>query len=317
MSDKKNESTANSTSTCSEDVCSECKINDESKGSSNNHVLAPSKPFKVQRSFKIASSVASLMAVNPFEAWIAPIASETVTLYNENGENVRSVTLPFKVQALAVCDNKDLVLSNYDDKSIHKLTQDGEITRLVNTSPFSPNGIHIIRETHQFIVCLVGPGGGKLVRYSKNGSTRLQTVMKDKQRGHPLFKFPRRVVQNINGDLGVVDISLHSLTVVDNEGTTRWLFKGSEESRNLGQTFDPWDVCVDSDSNYLVSNTGNHAVDMLDEDGNYLRQILTEADGIKSPLGLGFDSRGIFWLGHAYGQVTLYMLKEGYLQQTK
>ncbi|KAK3097355.1 hypothetical protein FSP39_008972 [Pinctada imbricata] len=303
------------------DVRAECNHSQLQNDSTKGHIVFPEesqsilknvenhlKSPLIESSFKTSLPVATILPVNPMEAWTAPIGSQTLTLFNDNGEEIRTAAFPAKVQGFSVLENKDIIFSNYEGRSIHLLTRGGKVSKLVSTSPFSPNGIQVITESQQFIVCLIGTNGGKIVRYSKNGTSRLKTIMNDKTTGLPLFKFPRRVTRNDNGDLGVVDLSLHSLIVVDDDGCTRWIYKGSEESRRNGVTFDPWDVCVDRDQNYLVSNTGNHSVDLLDKNGKFLRYILTTEHGIKFPLGLSFDSRGTLWLGQATGTVTLLRL---------
>ncbi|XP_061198133.1 uncharacterized protein LOC133206206 [Saccostrea echinata] len=264
-----------------------------------------SKHAKLFSEFKAEESASEIVSVNPFESWVAPVAARKVVLYNDNGESVRDIEVSFKVQCFGVFDRKNFILSDYSGKCIYKLSHEGELTKLVSTSPFSPNGIRVFSNDQGFVVCMVGTSGGKVVRYTHDGKSRTKTYQKD-ERGHPLFKFPRRVVDNLNEDLIVVDIMFRSVICVNKEGNLRWIYKGSLESRKNGIEFDPWDLAANSKEEIIVSNTKPNTIDVLSKDGLFLMYVVTKIDGISNPLGICVDSEGKLWVGQASGKVCIY-----------
>lgn len=270
-----------------------------------------SKHAKLLSDFKAEESVSEIVPVNPFESWVAPVAAQKVTLYNDSGEWVREITVGFKIQCFGVFDRKNFILSDYSAKCIYKLSCEGELTKLISTSPFSPNGIRVFPNDLGFVVCMVGTSGGKIVRYTHDGKSRTKTYQKD-ERGHPLFKFPRRVVNNMNEDLIVVDIMFKSVICVDKDGNLRWVYKGSLESRKNGIEFDPWDLDTNSKEEIIISNTKPNTVDVLSKDGTFLMYLVTKLDGISRPLGICVDSEGKLWVGQASGKVCIFnYLNEG------
>ena len=263
------------------------------------------KHVTMMSAFKAEESGSEIVSVNPFESWVAPVAAKRVVLYNDNGESVRDINVDFKIQCFGVFDRKNFILSDYSGKCIYKLSHEGELTKLVSTSPFSPNGIRVFPNDRGFVVCMVGTSGGKVVRYTHDGKSRTKTYQKD-DRGHPLFKFPRRVVSSMNEDLIVVDIMFKSVICINKDGNLRWVYKGSLESRKNGIEFDPWDLETNSKEEIIISNTKPNTIDVVSKDGSFLMYLVTKIDGISHPLGICVDSEGKLWVGQASGQVCIY-----------
>lgn len=99
--------------------------------------------------------------------------------------------------------------------------------------------------------------------------------------GNELFKDPRYIAENNNGDIAVSD-SETVVIVTDRGGTHRFFYTGHP----LGSKLMPRGICTDALSHILVCDQITETVQIIDIDGHFL---LTRPPGILTPLSLSYD----------------------------
>ena len=130
----------------------------------------------------------------------------------------------------------------------------------------------------------------KVVRY--DGSTEQQCIQFDNQ-GQPLYSSGgnKYISENRNLDVCVADILAHAVVVVDRDGGFR--FKYSQSFFN-NQGFYLAGIATDSKGCIMTSDSNNHCVHILDQDG-FLRSRITIC--VYTPWGLSLDSRHNLFVG--------------------
>lgn len=123
---------------------------------------------------------------------------------------------------------------------------------------------------------------GKVMRYNQTG--QLIDTMQQSNTGNGLFKDPRYIAENNNGDIAVSD-SETVVIVTDRGGTHRFSYTGHP----LGSKLMPRGICTDALSHILVCDQITDTVQMIDRDGHFLSFLLTRPPGILTPLSLSYD----------------------------
>lgn len=123
---------------------------------------------------------------------------------------------------------------------------------------------------------------GKVMRYNQTG--QLIDTMQQSNTGNELFKDPRYIAENNNGDIAVSD-SETDVIVTDRGGTHRFSYTGHP----LGSKLMPRGICTDALSHILVCDQITDTVQMIDRDGHFLYFLLTRPPGILTPLSLSYD----------------------------
>ncbi|XP_078320228.1 uncharacterized protein LOC144621285 [Crassostrea virginica] len=138
----------------------------------------------------------------------------------------------------------------------------------------------------------------KITRYNKLG-TLTQTIQNDKK-GQALYKFPRCITENNNGDVVVSDIideSHGAVVVTDRNGRHRF----SYTENPLVSGFLPLGICTDTFSNILVCDFKSGSVHVIQENGQpggIWRHILNQLGSTLTPMSLSYDVKThLLWVG--------------------
>ena len=110
---------------------------------------------------------------------------------------------------------------------------------------------------------------GKVLRYNKNGE-HTQTI----QGNIPqiLYNSPCYITENNNGDVVVSDLILGAVVVTSREGNHRFSYEGPL----FGYRLKPRGVCTDALSHILVCDFTSYTVQLLSQDGEFLKYLLTK-----------------------------------------
>ena len=146
----------------------------------------------------------------------------------------------------------------------------------------------------------------------KNGSTLCRIVLYNTDWKHDsnLYKNPIFITENNNGDVVVSDSENSAVVVTDRKGTHRYTYTGPQTESGL----DPRGICCDALSNIPVCDIKTNTVQIIDEDGNYLSNLLGKSRGISEPVSLSYDPHNHFvWVGSLDNNtVSVYRYLNGY-----
>ena len=212
-----------------------------------------------------------------------------LTLYNEHFVETKSLTLTYYLYDMALSASQDIIATDYNNKSLVKISTTGSFSTLCNTAPLQPHGI-CINSRQQLVLGLSADWGIppiKLVVYSPDGSTVLQEIENDED-GKPLFREEiTHVKQNGNGDYVMADGN--RIVCVSSEGRFRWDHSEGPLMGIHGMVCDKYD-------NIIITDHYNDKILLLNSEGKLVTTLLTE-DGIYNPLSLSIDRHGQLWVG--------------------
>lgn len=259
------------------------------------------------------------------KAWIYNSRAKAGGLMKTNGEVLGMHNLNFVFFDVAKTDNDELIMSDPRNSMVKKISHDGHIDCVLNTSPLYPTGICISPLNSDLFVCLMsltdtGSQGErdtgnqserKIIRINVEGNLT-QTIENDDVTGDRLFQYLRLVRENFNGDIVVankITSMLHNIIVVNSMGKLKFRYEGSEV---LNQNVFPSDIRCDDLCRIMVSDFNNHVIIFLHPDTGDLLQILMSLDdGIRSPARLGLQGNEL-WIGYGGNKVMIVTLKSKY-----
>nr|XP_022327045.1 uncharacterized protein LOC111126590 [Crassostrea virginica] len=247
----------------------------------------------IQTEYKYLRSVSCL---SDSELWTRGDSDKILRLYNLQGELLRSVTTKSRSwpEDIAVTRSGDLVYFNHRDRSIN-LVSGTQIQTLITLRGWKPRGLCstafgdllVIMDSNDWKQT-------KVVRYS--GSTEKQTIQYDDQ-GKPLYSSKytiKYLSENRNLDICVADYC--GVVVVSAAGKLRFRYTGPPSTPR--ESFDPVNITTDSRANILMTDSDNHRIHIIDQDGHFLRYI--HNCGLQDPWGLCVDSRDNLFVTEVY-----------------
>ena len=226
--------------------------------------------------------------------WINDKMRKGLTLYSDNFELVKNVSLQFPLFDIASTAGDDIVATEFTNKRVIRVSSSGTTTALRQTGQLEPWGICV--NNKQQIVVGLRKGHGqppiKMVVYSTDGSMILQEIEKDKS-GKPLFtKSIYQVKQNINGDYIAADTNI--IVCVTEEGVYKWEYKVQKEGE-----IPPYvaGIVCDKYGNIIIAEFNNDKLSLLDGEGALVTTLMTRDDGVYDPWSLTIDGEGLLWIG--------------------
>ncbi|XP_052680950.1 uncharacterized protein LOC128161660 [Crassostrea angulata] len=140
---------------------------------------------------------------------------------------------------------------------------------------------------------------GKVTQYNQSGQLT-QTIQNDIT-GLGLYREPRYITENNNGDVVVSDCSFLSMygavVVTERGGRHRFSYTGHPSGSELW----PRGICTDALSHILVCDDRTETVQMIDKDGQFLSHLLTKSQEMDEPRSLSYDvNTHRLWVGSGY-----------------
>ncbi|XP_052704299.1 E3 ubiquitin-protein ligase TRIM71-like isoform X2 [Crassostrea angulata] len=198
-----------------------------------------------------------------------------------------------------VTQDEDLIYTDQIKNIINRITPGKTITEFIETKKWMPLCVHSSHINGDILVGTVYGNEGKVVRYSKTWK-ELQNIQGDNER-QGLYRMPKYITENINGDICISDLLKEALVVVNKSGQHRFTYTGQ------GSTFYPKGVCTDLLGHIIVCDYNSNNVDLLNQDGQFLCLLLTKHQGVWSPYSVCVDDENNLLVGDYHtNKVTVY-----------
>ncbi|XP_062573977.1 uncharacterized protein LOC134235824 [Saccostrea cucullata] len=199
----------------------------------------------------------------------------------------------------SVSEDGNLIL--IDGYEVQKMTLDGTITTLLRES----RRLLCIHSSRINGDILVGFESG-LKRYDWSGAHHIKLGTRSYFRYgdcYPIF-----ITENKNGDIWVSDRH-REVVVMDKLGQHRFNYRGLYKS-----DFYPCGICTDILGQVLVCDAFDPSIHLVDQNGQFLRHLLTEEHGLRCPMALCVDEKHNLYVGEKNSNtITVYK----YLQETE
>ncbi|XP_062568536.1 uncharacterized protein LOC134230710 [Saccostrea cucullata] len=201
----------------------------------------------------------------------------------------------------------DLLFVDQDGYNIKKFSNGETITLF--TTDWKPYCIHYSRINGDILLVqhFLTPKVKYLSKVTRHDSTGWTQVIKVNQRGRRLYENrPSFITENRNGDIWTSAYG-GQVVVVNSSGHHRFNYTG----QTFQSHFRPSGICTDSFGHALVCNCWSNdacaSIHLLDQDGQFLRLLMTSDDGLLRPSALCIDDKHNLYLGQENNNIiTVY-----------
>lgn len=197
-----------------------------------------------------------------------------------------------------VTKNGDMIYADECNNVITMITLDYKIIEFIKTGDWRPFSIHSSSINEDILVGMKKDEEVKITRYSKAGKEK-QNIQRN-NKGHKVFGFPYYITENFNGDICTSDLNKHAVVVVTASGKQRFCYA------NPGSKFVPRGLCTDVLGHILVCDYSCETVHMLNQDGQFLRLLLTKKEGVEHPCSVCVDAENNLYVGQLNKTVLVY-----------
>lgn len=249
--------------------------------------------INVHSDFSCKLPVSNVQACSTNNVWLTFQDEKLLTKYSYKQDRgcaveVENLKLQFKPECFIYMKGDCLLASDRFNHCIWKVDNKRKTQIFIKTSPNNPKGL-CLNNKQELVVCLSGLTGSLRIYYGEKYQNYREIA-------DQLLNAPNRVVQNGDENYIVLDdhLQTHFVIAIDTRGNSQWKFPGIPGSR---APFLPRSVCCDSLKHIILSDFGNNSVLLLDKDGNFLMNLLSDRYGLQSPRGVCLDSEGKLWVG--------------------
>ncbi|XP_013398593.1 protein lin-41-like [Lingula anatina] len=127
-----------------------------------------------------------------------------------------------------------------------------------------------------------------------------------------MCRYPRYItVNSVNDNIVISDMLGHCVHVLSPTGDHLYKYDGSREGSKLSL---PCGVCTDSYGHIFIADRDNHRIVALSPQGQFIRYIVTEDDGLWRPTAVVINPAGQLVVGEWLGNVHTFKyieLKQG------
>ena len=231
---------------------------------------------------------------------------------NKSGQTIKQ----FSVDLNDVCliDNNEVYVTDAKNNSVSRLSPSDLVSPVFSTDPLEPAGICKTMDGGLLITLRdnesdryqLNLGSRRLVRHVTLTGDVIHEFEYDEDGQTRLFTWPRRVTQNFNFDVCVLnEINYNSsiLLVLSSSGSLKCIYPRHDQR-------DDYNLCCvvcDSHCNIIASETRNSSIHILSPEGEFLRCLLTK-DQVNFPFSMSLKNSTL-WIGDTHGCVKVFQYK--------
>jgi hypothetical protein len=265
--------------------------------------------FQVNDTYKVVNSICPISGAC---AWVACGWTSDVYLCNREGKTMKTHNVATNVDSIARDMDDNVLFSACDKRSIDQIkTENGVPPSILTGFTHYPRGFAITPD-RGLLICFSetlayhdyqSSHKNKVIKYQTDGDGDGQTEIEIAGAGADLM-YPLRVaVSKTTGDICVSDCQRKRVTIFYSDGRLKATYDGAES--DVKQPFDPRGISYDESGYVFVADNGNHAVHQLDHDGQFLKLLLEDKDGLYGPYSVATEE-GYIWVGGRDASVKVF-----------
>ena len=245
---------------------------------------------------------------------IRPISLSCAWVLQKNDEGSALLSVDGSVQKTSMARkpwNPLEVRSNFQNKTIVKISDSGDEEIIMSTAPLYPvhaketmNGNILISLVDQ-ISGTRNPNSVRKIQMVAAGGQLLHTYQYGKDGQTPVLTYIYRVRQNYNLDICVVNLYELSksdcrgnICVFHEDGGLKFIYGGKGTDHCMT------DICFDSLCNIMCANAQGD-IHLIDCDGTFLTFLFSRKVCLQAPTAIALDG-DVLWIGSENGVVEVY-----------
>ena len=259
-----------------------------------------------------SKNIASFSFQDNDKAWMYPVESTVGAIVDIKGTEHKRFDFGIELSDMTVTNKNIILATDTVNKRIVRITNNGIVKEIVNTTPLQPHGLCACKNgdllvTQIFKTDPKAVDSKRLVhRLDKEYKIKLTIQYTDSffNKKH-ILTHPRRVTENLNGDIIVVDLlgeTSGRVVAFDFVGNLRFTYEGNPRRFK----FLPFDICCEPELRIFVSDFYNHEINVLNCDGEFIQEIPTNLEGLFNPIAIALDKTNKLWIGGKGGKILVY-----------
>ncbi|XP_062613386.1 uncharacterized protein LOC134275162 [Saccostrea cucullata] len=206
-----------------------------------------------------------------------------------------------------------IIVRSYLPTGTHSVTEDGDLIFIngdkVQTMTLGGTITTLLKERERLLCIHSSRINGDILVGYRDGVFRCDWRGNHRIELEYRFYYPTFIIENKNGDIWVSDGEGLAVVVMDKYGGYRFNYRGQHQFE-----FYPLGICTNILGQVLVCDAFNDNVHLLDQDGHFLRFLLTKEHGLRRPTALCVDDKHNLYVGE-WNSNTITVYK--YLQETE
>ncbi|XP_046575511.1 E3 ubiquitin-protein ligase TRIM71-like [Haliotis rubra] len=225
----------------------------------------------------------SLIPVSSTQAWVSYYTSEGSALvkYDFNGEKKEDIALKPDGNTRVVKLGREFLMTSKQERKLYIYKGKAEPLQEFADVGLPPRGM-VLTQENQIVLCTSesnGDSDNALLVFSERGDLLQKVIEED---GKKIFMAPRYIAVNINGDICVSDKGASCVVILNRNFQVKARYI-PPESLKLRSSFCPRGICCDKFGRIIVADGCNNKLHLLSAQGDFLRFLMGESDGIKWP----------------------------------
>ncbi|XP_052065085.1 uncharacterized protein LOC127704890 [Mytilus californianus] len=208
---------------------------------------------------------------------------------------------------MAITSTNDILIS--DGGTLLKMMNagTGQITHTIyDIAPLTTCRIHITRDDRVIIGAIpsgkIFPAKGKRVVIMMDLRGNHLTEFEYDKTNKPLFTYPYRITTTSHGNICVVDkldeTRRGRVIILGQSGQVVQIYTGHPDVNTEDRPFKPSDILTTPLDNVIVADSKNHALHILQSDGQIITYYRVNHIGIRGLYSLALSTPGHFYIGN-------------------
>lgn len=259
--------------------------------------------LEIEMKFKPERERSSIfgIAIRPDgKAWVTTL-NHMIYLVLRSGKIYDEYHVPFLPIYTAVNKYGNLYCSSAQP-AVHRVKKDYEISEFESFNPYKAFGIHVT-DDERVLVCLQGPQGNSKVVVMSELGMMIQEIQND-QDNEPIFKTPKWLTQNANGQICVSDD--RNLIIVEPSGKKYVKYRPTDETwEGKSLIVDKFDNLISSECPLKIRPQNIH---IMNSRGESVKTFKLEGPKISGVNALSIDyqyDEPVMWIGTPLGDVIV------------